>query len=471
MLHTVDMTAHPYLSGRFAPAGCERDVADLRIEGSLPPDLDGAFMRNGPNPRFPPLGSYTYPMEGDGMIHAVWISGGRARYRNRWVRTSGLLAEERAGRALYGGIMKPAFVDPALLGADRDPGWPVKLDPFINIIRHAGHYLALAEGIPPYELTPELATLGRFDFGGQLPLGICAHPRRDPVTGELVVFRYDSDPPYLTWATVAPDGTVIQPATEVPRLEQPAMVHDFAITEHYAVFVIGPAIIHAEALAGSGAVVRWQPGLGTRIVVVPRSGPGTPAIAETDPFWAWHLANAYEDGTRVVTDFPWRERLTLAEGGGLAGSGQQPAGRLARLTVDPARGTADLVHVGSADAEFPRIDDRLTGREHRYLTGCGRSGRPGLAAGEYDRLVRYDMATGESVRYDTGAAIGEAVFVPRAGATGELDGYYLCFGRSLADDTSWLYVWDAADFPGPPRARAAIPAPVPNGMHANWFAA
>ncbi|MBO0773067.1 MAG: carotenoid oxygenase family protein, partial [Actinobacteria bacterium] len=111
------------------------------------------------------------------------------------------------------------------------------------------------------------------------------------------------------------------------------------------------------------------------------------------------------------------------------------------------------------------------GREHRYLTGCGRSGRPGLAAGEYDRLVRYDMATGESVRYDTGAAIGEAVFVPRAGATGELDGYYLCFGRSLADDTSWLYVWDAADFPGPPRARAAIPAPVPNGMHANWFAA
>ena len=86
----------------------------------------------------------------------------------------GLRAEERAGRALYGGIMTPAFVDQGLLGPDRDPGWPIKLDAFINIVRHADRYLALEEGTPPYEVSPELETIGRFDFGGGLPLGMCA---------------------------------------------------------------------------------------------------------------------------------------------------------------------------------------------------------------------------------------------------------------------------------------------------------
>src|SRR5580704_281702 len=98
-LRPVDPAATPYLSGRFAPVSVACDAADLLD------DLNGVFMRNGPNPKFAPLGSYTFPLEGDGMIHAVWISGGTARYRNRWVETSSLRAEERAGRALFGGIM------------------------------------------------------------------------------------------------------------------------------------------------------------------------------------------------------------------------------------------------------------------------------------------------------------------------------------------------------------------------------
>ncbi len=137
--------------------------------------------------------------------------------------------------------------------------------------------------------------------------------------------------------------------------------------------------------------------------------------------------------------------------------------------MDPARGTAELTHIGTDKTEFPRIDDRLTGRRHQYLTVSGKSGAHDLVPGEHDRLVRYNMATGGSVRYDTDASIGEVAFAPRSGATEELDGYYLTFARSIADDRSWLYVWDADDFPGPPRARVLIPAPIPNGLHANWF--
>ena len=207
-LRPVDPSTIPQLSGRFEPVSAEIKTDALTVEGRLPSDLTGAYFRNGPNPKFTPLGSYTYPLEGDGMVHGLWIEKGSARYANRWVRTKGMAAEERAGHSIYGGLMTPAFVDTALLGNDPDPGWPFRLDPFINVVRHAGRYLALEEGTPPYEITDRLDTVGLFDFGGALPAGLCAHPKIDPITGEMIVFRYDVEAPFLTWAVIGPDGTV-----------------------------------------------------------------------------------------------------------------------------------------------------------------------------------------------------------------------------------------------------------------------
>jgi carotenoid cleavage dioxygenase len=103
ILRTVDPATEPFLSGRFAPVEDEISADHLPVAGTLPDDLVGHYFRHGPNPEFTPLGSYTYPLEGDGMIHGVWLEGGQARYANRWVRINGLKAEERAGKALYGG--------------------------------------------------------------------------------------------------------------------------------------------------------------------------------------------------------------------------------------------------------------------------------------------------------------------------------------------------------------------------------
>lgn len=128
-----------------------------------------------------------------------------------------------------------------------------------------------------------------------------------------------------------------------------------------------------------------------------------------------------------------------------------------------------MTHVSDQPSEFPRIYDRLTGRRRQYLTVGAASGRHDLARDEHDRLLRWDMSTGHSEVWDTDASIGEVVFVPRDGAAEELDGYYMTLARSAPDDRSWLYIWDAADFPSPPRAKVAIPATVPNGLHANWF--
>ena len=467
-LQPVDMANEAFLSGRFAPVTTEIAADHLTVEGTLPIDLTGHYVRNGPNPEFPPLGSYTYPLEGDGMVHGVWLEGGLARYANRWVRTNSLTAEERAGRALFGGLMTPAFVDTSLLGDDPDPGWPFKLDAFVNVVCHAGRYLALEEGTPPYELSPELDTVGRYDFGGGLPAGMCAHPKIDPVTGEMIVFRYDVEAPFLSWATIGPDGTVTRSAVAVEGVDQGFMIHDCAITEHHLVLVVGPFTLDVNAMLTGGDPLGWHPEMGTRIAVIPRDGSGTVRWAHTDAFWAWHYANAYEDGDRIHLDFPWTTAPVIVLPPEQRKGNEQA---FTRATIDPARGTVDMHHLDQVGTEFPRIDDRLIGRKHRYLTVAGTSGRSDVQAGEHDRLHRYDMQTGTSVTYDTGAAVGEVVFAPRDGGTDELDGYYLAFGTDLAEGRSSLYIWDASAFPAPPVATVRIPQRVPNGLHGNWFPA
>lgn len=470
-LEPVDPATIPALRGRFEPVSVEIEATDLAVNGALPRDLTGAYLRNGPNPRFPPLGSYTYPLEGDGMIHGLWLEDGRARYANRWVQTRGMAAEARAGRALYGGLLTPAFVDPELLGPDPDPGWPFRLDPFINIVRHAGRYLALEEGTPPYEITPELATVGLYDFDGVLPAGMCAHPKFDPVTGEMVVFRYDVEEPFLTWAVIGPDGSVTRPATRVAGVDRGYMVHDCALTEHYLVLVLAPGILDMDAMMSGEGVLQWRPELGTRVAVIPRDGSAGPRWVESEAFWVWHFANAYEveerSGTDIALDFPWWSAL------GFGVMGRDPVrGSFARATIDLQRGTMDVTHVEDRATEFPRIDDRLTGRPHRYLTVVGNSGREGLEVGEHDQLLRYDMVSGRSVTYDCDAVVGEVVFAPRAGASEELDGYYLTFASSLDSDRSArVLIWDAATFPSAPIAEVLLPQRVPNGLHGNWFAA
>ncbi len=411
------------------------------------------------------------------MVHGLWIENGRARYANRWVRTKGMAAEERAGRALYGGLMSPAFVDLDLLGPDPDPGWPFRLDPFVNVVRHAGRYLALEEGTPPYEISGALDTVGLYDFAGGLPLGMCAHPKIDPVTGEMVVFRYDVEEPFLTWAVISPDGRVTQPPVTVEGVDAGFMIHDFAITERNLVLTIGPATFDLGAMTTGGAVLKWQPELGTRIAVIPRDGSSGPAWIHTDAFWVWHFANAYEvpsprtapagaDELRIVVDFPWWSSLGL----GLAANAPPMSGAFTRATLNPKQGSVAFDHLDSAGTEFPRIDDRLTGRRHRYLTVTGVSGRHQLVRGEHDRLIRYDMEEGTSVAHDCDGVIGEVAFAPRPGGTEELDGYYLTFATSFGSDrTAWAYIWDASRFPSDPMAKVAIPQRVPNGLHGNWF--
>jgi carotenoid cleavage dioxygenase len=112
-----------YLKNGYAPVLDEVELTDLIAEGVIPVELNGTYMRNGPNPYFTPY-TYHYPIDGDGMIHAMYFNNGKVRYKNRFIATKGLLAEKKAGCALYAGIALPIPPDPTYIDDD-----PVKILP------------------------------------------------------------------------------------------------------------------------------------------------------------------------------------------------------------------------------------------------------------------------------------------------------------------------------------------------------
>src|ERR1043165_1312128 len=172
----------------ISPIPFESDAPFLKIEGELPRERTGTLCRNGPNPQFESPGAHWFV--GDGRLPAFHLEGGRASYRNRWVRTPKWQAEHDAGRALFGGF------------GQRLPGAPpsAPVDGGVantNIIFHAGRLLALEEGHLPTEIEPgTLPTRGSTNYDGRLNGPFTAHPKIDPVSGEMIFFGYNAGGPF-----------------------------------------------------------------------------------------------------------------------------------------------------------------------------------------------------------------------------------------------------------------------------------
>ena len=458
--------AGSFQTGPFAPVTAEIDVTNLQVDGELPAELEGAYVRNGPNPRFSPIGSYVYPLDGDGMLHRVVISGGRARYTNRFVRTPMVETEERAGHAIWPGLStlwRPGVdeVGPILAGTLRQ-------SPDINVVRHGGRLLALAECDQPYRMGPQLQTLGQESFGGQLPAGICAHPKIDPRTREMIAFCYNLQPPFLTWTVIGPDGTG-SPPRPVEGVERPAMIHDMAITERYVVLVVAPLFFDvAEAMSG-GSLLSWQAQVGTRIALVPRDG-GPVRWCEDEAFWMWHTANAHDakdprDGSDIVVlDYSeWDRPHPIAPGAPVTP-------RLSRAVIDPAAGTVRREVLADVAVEFPRIDDRLLGREQPVSAFAMQTGRPRSHPDVWDAIAWHETRTGTITRWEPdGLAVGEPAFAPDPHSSAPDRGWWLTLATRLSDGASSLLVIPAADPASGPVATIWMPVRVPLGLHGNWL--
>lgn len=426
-----------HLGGNFAPVRDEVSADDLPVAGQLPAALTGTFLRNGPNPS---TGTSPHWFLGDGMVHGVRLEAGRARwYRNRYVRT----------RSLTEGA---PFIGPDGL-PDLTAG---KAN--THVVRHAGRILALEEASLPYELTAELDTLGPFDFDGRLTTAMTAHPKACPTTGELHFFGYGFLPPFLTYHVVDRDGRLVTSReVEVPGS---TMMHDVNLTERFVVFMDLPAVFDLDrALAGT-MPYSYDPSYGARLGVLRRDDPhGEVRWFDVEPCYVFHALNAHDDGDGITID--------VVRHTGLWGAGDPPA--LWRWTIDLVAGTVAENPLDDRPCEFPRADDRLTGRpaRHGWVT-CTPGDRRPDAGGS---IVVYDLVADGTVEhhFGPGRVPAEAVFAPADDRPGG-PGWLLTFVYDAVRDASDLVVLDADDAAAPPVATIPLPVRVPFGFHGSWLA-
>ena len=160
-----EMLENPYVEGPYAPVSNEIDASDLEIIGELPRELNGVYVRNGPNPRHAPKGRHHW-FDGDGMLHALRFDDGKASYRNRYVRTEAFERETEAGDGLWWGLMEPAHRNP------KDS--PIKDTANTDLVYHNGQLLALwyLAGKPYAVDAQTLETIGPETFGGKLKMDV-----------------------------------------------------------------------------------------------------------------------------------------------------------------------------------------------------------------------------------------------------------------------------------------------------------
>ncbi|WP_028923715.1 carotenoid oxygenase family protein [Pseudonocardia acaciae] len=479
-----------YLEGAFAPVHEELTVTDLAVTGTIPEYLDGRYLRNGPNPISEVDPAVYHWFVGDGMVHGVRLRDGQAKwYRNRWIRSP------EAARVLG---------EPPLTGRRSAP-----LDApgaNTNVIQHAGRTLALIEAGPAnYELSDELDTIGYCDFDGTLPGGFTAHPKHDPETGELhAVSYYFGHGNKVQYSVIGTDGKARR-AVDIEVTGSP-MMHDFSLTEKHVIFydlpvtfdpnqavrmsvprpLRTPAKLVMSALVGrvrvpdpvnaalnrslpgnSAMPYAWNPRYPARVGVMPREG-GNADVRwfDIEPCYVFHPLNAFDSddgaGDTVVLDVVRHPKMFATDFNG-PNEGQPT---LDRWTVDLADGKVRESRLDDHPQEFPRVDERLTGRRHRY--GYAVQMKAGTGANAAGTLLKHDLTAGHATErsFGPGHTLSEFVFVPSAPDAPEDDGVLMGFVYDRATDRSDLAILDAQTLETV--AAVHLPARVPNGFHGNW---
>lgn len=497
-------TAPPTLS--YTPEDWQKGYRSLKqefdywiedIEGEIPTDLHGTLFRNGPGMLDVNGQRLHHPFDGDGMICAIGFSNGRAHFRNRYVRTEGFLAEQKAGKILYRGVF----------GTQKPGGWLANAFDFrlknianTNVLYWGGKLLALWEAAEPHSLNPHtLETYGLEYLDGVLQPGsaFAAHPWIDPACDQdggapcLVNFAIKTGrSSTITIYEFDPAGQLLRKhAHAVPGF---AFMHDFAITPSYAIFFQNPVSFNPlpflVGFRSAGECITFKPQENTRIVLIPRrsSADGSypePIVVEARSGFVFHHANAFEDGDEVVIDSICYEALPEVKSGSDYRNTDFEAlkpGQLWRFRVNLKTGHVQRQLIESRCCEFPYVHPAKVGRQNRYLFMGAAHAAEGNAP--LQAILKIDLKS-ESRQLWSAAPHGyvsEPIFVPRSPVafqdglpTAELvgpedNGWVLTLVYDSARERSDVVILDARDLDRGPVARLHLKHHVPYGLHGSF---
>jgi carotenoid cleavage dioxygenase-like enzyme len=472
----------PDFLGLNEPVGKEVSLKGLAVDGVIPADIRGAFYRAVPDPAFPPKFDDDNLLSGDGMISKLLFrDDGGVDFDMKFVQTARHQAEVAAGRALFGRYRNPFTDNPAVFGIDRTvanttPVW------------HAGKLLMTKEDGRPYRIDPHtLDTICSYDFdGGLRSETMTAHVRIDPATGEMFFYGYECEG--LASAKVAyciadKDGTLVREQWfDVPYC---AMMHDFAITENYALFPIYPTTADFDRLKAGGEHWVHEMETDSWLGVMPRYGDVAQIKWFRGPKGAscYHMMNAHEDGEgRIhfdqclsnVNAFPFIQRAS-----GLNIPPWEMQSALTRWTVTLTDGSDAVTEtVIGPPGDFPVIPAAEQGRP--YTRGWMLTMNPDLqgppvfggpVGAMFNMLVRLDLAGGvpQSLALPPAHCFNEPVHVPSSQV--DHDGWLLTIVDHQTGTNSFshaIWIIDAGSIGAGPVARVAIPCRLRPQVHGWW---
>jgi 8'-apo-carotenoid 13,14-cleaving dioxygenase len=440
-----------YLEGIHTPLSDEITVEYPKVTGEIPVGLNGLYVRNGPNPVTPVNPAAHHWFVGDAMLHGVRLQDGQALwYRNRWVRSNSVSDA---------------------LGEPRAPGPRHPRIDIVNtnIVGHAGKIWAIVEaGGFPVEVSEDLETRTHSDFNGTLGKSFSAHPHYDPETGEMHAICYETMHPETLWhKVVGVDGRVRR--DEPIPVQHGPMVHDCMITPKYVIVLDLPVTFSMNAvISGVSFPYRWNDKHSARIGLLPREGSADDIIwCDVDPCYIFHPANAHEteDG-KVVMQACVYDHMFAPDN-----TGPDAVPKFETLTIDPSTKRVTRKIVDDQAQEFPRYDERLTGKPYRYAytTAVADDGDAGFLVETC--IYKHDLTKGTREDHDFGAGRvpGEFVFIPGSDAAAEDEGWMVGYVSDTNTGTSEFVILDAANFTAPPVASVHIPQRIPPGFHGNFI--
>lgn len=432
--------------GNYKPVTEEVTETVLKVEGTIPPELSGLYVRNGTNSS---TGIADHFFGGDGMLHGLRLEGGEAKwYRNRYVDTPVYRKES-------GGFGAPKMENTTSA---------------VSLLYHGGELMSLGEFGHPYLIDPDdLSTKGVFNYDGELTGSMTAHPRIDPVTGELLFFGYNVMEPYLTYMRADASGKMLQ--VEPIELTGPSMMHDFAATENYVVFLeMQVRFSWLSAVTGSALPFKWDDNAPCRFGVMPRTGTNADIKWFDIPScFVFHIMNSFEQGENVVVDAARYDQLWVTSSHDFF----HPA-RLSRFSMNMKTGKASVEEVYPKAMEFPQVNREYWTRPYRYgysVVVDEENSSPEYMDRASGGIRKYDLQTGEADSYEPGLALtpGEPVFIPAAeSGGGEDEGYLATYVYDKNSDTSAFCLFDATNVAAGPIAKVPLPVRVPVGFHGVW---